>query len=228
MLTPADLERMLAEDATQRRRRDALALQELRRLPEIRRFDPREPRRPDGKWGSGGLIKDVLKLADRIQLGNDEHLVGSHRISPEGGHDTDTLLAVVDSPKGRQIRLGIVPTADAEKWRAANKGGTVNLSPRSAAHLRDDLDEANKTAKKAAKKADAEWESGGHPDLNGPVAKGKVSTEWGDLNWDVFLTDDDPTSWTTTLEVDQSAGGSVFYPRDLQKLLKTLTSAIGN
>lgn len=127
---------------------------------------------------------------------------------------------MVDSPHGRQIRVGIVPTDDATKWRAGNRGGTVNLKPRDVAHLRDDLEAADKTAKAAAAKADKEWASGGHPDLREAVAEGSVSSEWGDLRWSTYLTDDDPTSWTTSLE----AGGldSVYEPGDLRKLLRTL------
>ena len=194
-----------------------------------RNFDPAEPRDPhSGKWSSiGGAVRDALKLAGRIQLNDDEKLVGSQRISPSGGHDVDTLIAVVDSSRGREVRLGIIPTHDAEKWKAANAGGTAKFSPREAAHLRDDLSEANAKAKKAAAQADREWASGGHPDLAEPVASGKVPSGWGDLSWNVYLTDDDPTSWTTSLEVDGSdAGDSVFSPKDLQKLLKALDTTV--
>jgi hypothetical protein len=40
----------------------------------------------------------------------------------------------------------------------------------------------------------------------------------------VYLTDDEPTSWTTTLEVQPSTGGdgSTFYPKDLRKLIGKL------
>jgi hypothetical protein len=156
------------------------------------------------------------------KLGEDERLVSAHRISPEGGHDVDTLVAAVDTPHGRRIRLGIIPTHDAGKWSAANKGGTVNLTPESVGRLRDDLTKANAAAKKAAAKADAEWGAGRTPDLSHPVAEGSVHTDWGDLHYSVHLTDDDPTSWTTTLEVDRFADGSVLYPKDLAKLLHLL------
>jgi hypothetical protein len=232
VFSAAELDQIRSEDASRRLRRDD---EELRsRGLFARKFDPAEPRDPhSGKWSSiGGAVHDALKLAGRIQLADDEKLAGSQRITPSGGHDVDTLLAAVDSPRGRQIRIGIIPTDDAEKWRASNKGGTANLSPRGVAHLRDDLTEANAKAKKAAAAVDKVWESGKHPDpktLTEPVASGKVPSEWGNLTWDVHLTDDDPTSWTTSLSVDGGdAGDSVFYPRDLQKLLKALDSAAGH
>jgi HK97 family phage portal protein len=192
----------------------------------MRHFNPDEPRRPDGKWGSGGVshaLKDALKLGDRIDLQPGEKLAGSDRISPSGGHDVDALLAAVDSPHGRQIRIGIIPTHDAEKWRAGNKGATVNLTPESVGQLRQDLTAANAKAKKAAAKADVDWEAGRTPDLSEPVAEGSVRSGWGDLRYVVHLTDDDPTSWTVTLEAGAGdAGGSVLYPGDLRKLLGKL------
>ncbi|HTK61735.1 MAG TPA: phage portal protein, partial [Pseudonocardia sp.] len=197
----------------------------------MRHFNPDEPRRPDGKWGSGGVshaLKDALKLGDRIDLQPGEKLAGSDRISPSGGHDVDALLAAVDSPHGRQIRIGIIPTHDAEKWRAGNKGATVNLTPESVGQLRQDLTAANAKAKKAAAKADADWEAGRIPDLSAPVAEGIVHSEWGDLRYVVHLTDDDPTSWTTTLEAGTGdADGSVLYPADLRKLIDKLEALAG-
>lgn len=193
-----------------------------------RKFNPTEPREPhSGKWvgHGGGAIKDVLKLADRIQLGSDEKFVGSDRISPEGGHDVDTLFAVVDTPHGRRVRVGIIPTHDAGKWRAGNKGGTVDLTPKSVGQLRDDLSAANATAKKAAAKVDAQWKAGKTPmevELTAAVAEGSIPSDWGALRYVTHLTDDDPTSWLTTLEVDSNADGSAFYPPDLRKLIAKL------
>jgi phage portal protein BeeE len=180
-----------------------------------RKFNPDQPRGPHGRWIAG--------LAGRIHLGKDEKHVSSHRISPSGGHDIDTLIAVVDTPHGRRVRLGIIPTHDAGKWTAANKGGTVNLTPESVRQLRDDLTAADAKAKKAAAKADADWAAGRTPDLSTPVAQGSVSSDWGDLRYVVHLTDDEPTSWTTSLEAGTGeSGDSVFYPKDLAKLIHLL------
>jgi hypothetical protein len=188
-----------------------------RRVHEMlaRNFNPDQPRGWHGRWVAG--------LAGRIHLGQGEKHVSSHRIRPEGGHDVDTLIAVVDTPHGRRIRVGIIPTHAAGKWRAANKGGTVNLTPESVARLRDDLTAANAAAKKAAAKADADWAAGRHPDTSAPVATGVIHSDWGDLRYDVHLTDDDPTSWLTTLEAGSDvADGSAFYPKDLAKLIHLL------
>jgi hypothetical protein len=203
--------------------------------PAERKFNPSEPRIPGGphggEWGGGAAgraLKDALKLGDRADLAPGEKLVGSDRISPSGGHDVDALFAVVDTPQGRRIRLGIIPTSDAEKWRAGNKGGTVNLTPESAGRLRDDLTQANNKAKKAAAKADADWEAGRTPDLAEVVAEGSIPSDWGDLKWDVYLTDDDPTSWTTSLAAGTDAGDSVLYPGDLRKLIGKLAGFAGS
>lgn len=122
--------------------------------------------------------------------------------------------------------MGIIPTHDAGKWSAANKGGTVNLTPESVGRLHDDLTAANAAAKKAAAKVDAQWNAGKTPseaELTAAVAEGSVHSDWGDLRYSVHLTDDDPTSWKTTLEAGAGdTGGSVFYPPDLLKLIRLL------
>lgn len=127
---------MLAEDAAQRRQRDTLALLQLRRPPEIRRFDPSEPRRPDGKWGSGGVVKDALKLAGRIQLGKDEQLAGSDFVDLG---DMGTAMAVTKGPNGPHLRLGMIYGEDKSKWSGANKGGTIILDPAEVDSLHDKL-----------------------------------------------------------------------------------------
>jgi hypothetical protein len=59
--------------------------------PEVRRFNPMEPRDSDGKWTDGpggaatGAFKDVLKLAERIDLDPDEKLIGSSKVDGDGG-----------------------------------------------------------------------------------------------------------------------------------------------
>jgi hypothetical protein len=73
------------------------------------KFDPSEPRDPhSGKWGVGGaagtVLKDSLKLAGEIDLGPDEKLVGSGRVSGVGG---SVLLAAVDSGGKRRLRVGM-------------------------------------------------------------------------------------------------------------------------
>lgn len=198
-------------------------------------FDPNEPRDPhSGKWsgGPGGaaanITGDLLDLAGRIQLGDGEHLHSSGRLETHSGHDVDVLHAVIDTPSGRQVRLGIIPSHDAHRWTAADKGATSVLSPRQTAHLRDDLADATKTAKAAAKKADAAWARGDTPDTSTSVASGVTHGDWADLHWSVDLTDDDPTSWSLSIEpahsgkVDESAGPATLTPKDVGALIKQL------
>lgn len=77
------------------------------------RFDPSEPRDPhSGKWSSGaGVVKDALKLADRIDLGDGETFAGSGKVRDNTG-DLSAVLAAVDTPSGRKIRLGLVSQED--------------------------------------------------------------------------------------------------------------------
>jgi hypothetical protein len=198
----------------------------------VARFDPTEPRDPhSGKWtnGPGGAISDALKLAERIHLGDGERLHSSGRVETHSGHDVDVLQAVVDTPRGRQVRIGIIPSDDAERWAAGDKGATSVLTPRAAAHLRDDLAEASKTAKSAAKEADAAWARGDAPDTSNSVASGVTKGDWADLQWSVGLTDDDPTSWSLSIEpardgkaISQTADPATLTPRDVAALIKQL------
>ena len=209
--------------------------------PFLRRFNPAESRDHDGKWTDGpggaaaGAVDDLLDLAGKIKLGEGEHLQSSGRLHTNAGVDTDIMHAVIDTPGGREIRLGFIPIEDAGKWTAGNKGATANLSVRSAGHLRDDLIEGDATAKKAAKAADKAWQSGKPPDLKDSVASGKTASPWGDISWEIFLTDDEPTSWHTSLQitrggtpVDAQADAATLTPGDLKKLTKLLDGMIGH
>lgn len=235
MLSDAELARMLAEDRAQRARADHARLVRLGVVS--RKFNPAEPREPhSGKWTSGPrgaahAAGDALKLADRIALGKDEHLVASGRFDGNGGSDVSLLHAVVDTPRGREFRLGVIPGEDVERWRAGDKGSTVKLSPRQLGHLRDDLAEAQTKAKAEAKRIDKIWNSGGHPteaELTTPAAHGSVAGTWGELTYLVHLTDDDPTSYQTTLDVahngvtSETSDGVQLTPADLGKLIKQL------
>lgn len=55
-----------------------------------RSFNPAEPRIPGGphggEWGHGGVVKDVLKLAGKIELGDGEELLGQYTgLTTKGG-----------------------------------------------------------------------------------------------------------------------------------------------
>lgn len=233
-LTQAEIAAMRVDDTRHQARRDDVALRTRGVLPstgEVRKFNPNEPRDPhSGKWSDGvpgsAALKDGLKLAGRIQLGNDETLGGSGKVGLEND-DVALLWAAVDSPNGRQIRLGVLPGEDTDKWRAANKGATANLSAADAARLRDELAAASAKAKAAAKEVDNYWHSGqaAPPQmLSEAVAEGRIASPWGDLTYSVYLTDDDPASYLTTLHVGDSetADGATLTPTEVRKFARTL------
>lgn len=185
-----------------------------------------------GKHSQASHAGDRLNLAGRIELGPGESLLSSGKIEPKQ-ETADVLYAVIDSPSGRQLRLGVIDPEGSSKWRAGDKGGTANFSGDQARTLRNELAQASDVAKRHAREADAEWSSGEGPDdpvLLGedPVIEGKVRSAWGDLAYDVFLTDDEPTSWQTTLRVDQddTVDGASLNPKELRVLLGVLDDFI--
>ncbi len=71
-------------------------------------FNPGELRVPGGErggeWSSGGALKDVLKLAGRMDLDGGETLVGSDKV--QGGSGT-VRIAVTERAGQRLLRLGV-------------------------------------------------------------------------------------------------------------------------
>lgn len=174
---------------------------------------------------------DGLGLARRIDLGHGESLIASGKIEPEQ-ETADLLYAVIDGPDGLQIRLGIIDPEGAERWRAGNKGGTANLNVEQARTLRRELAAANDDAKRHAKQANDAWNSGTAPTEpvligNEPVTSGRIRNTWGDLTYDVYLTDDDPTSWQTFLTVDATADSAALNPKELRQFLDKLDELAG-
>lgn len=162
-----------------------------------RSFDPNEPRDPHtGKWGlgraGGSTVTDTLKLADRIQLDKDEKFAGSGRIRDKNG-DMSAVLAAVDTPSGRKIRLGLVLPEHERSWRGADKGGTVELDKRGAAQLRETLSGAAEAGRESVKQyyADVRKAHAAHlpanddrwPDPETEIASGAIRAGWGNLHW---------------------------------------------
>lgn len=186
---------------------------------------------------------DVLNLAGRVDLGGGESFVSSGRLDPGDDSDdlADVLWAVVDTPNGRRVRLGVLPVDDVKRWRAGNKGGTVDLSPSEVRELRDKLTEASAAGKAAAKAADTQWNKGSAPTdprLLGtdPVAEGVMAVNWGEVTYDVYVTDDDPTSFKLSLNAgndDAEVGAGLsskdaagLDPKDASRLIGELNSLV--
>lgn len=165
-------------------------------------FNVHQPRDPGGegggRWvagpGSGvdDIIADPLTLADRIELGSGERFRGSGRV-PDGHGDSAAVAARVDGPEGPRLRLGTVVDEDSGRWRAANKGSTVELDEHGTRRLREVLAgtvEAGKASvKDYADKAraahaanlppdDARW-----PEPEVDIASGVIPARWGDVHW---------------------------------------------
>jgi hypothetical protein len=73
------------------------------------KFNPAEPRRPDGKWGSGGgaashALKDALNLGDKTNLQPGEKLLGSSKIDGDAG---GIRMALTERDGHRMLRLGL-------------------------------------------------------------------------------------------------------------------------
>lgn len=90
------------------------------------KFNPSEPRNPHtGEWvgtgGAAGALKDTLKLAGKIDLAPDEHLVGSGKVDGDFG---TVRLALTDLHGKKSLRIGIGDSAfgsrddEAGPWRA--------------------------------------------------------------------------------------------------------------
>jgi hypothetical protein len=227
-LTATEIAEMTRVNIRQRALRDDDELR-LRGIVtgEERKFNPGEPRDPQGQWSKvGGAIKDALKLAGRIKLGDGETLHSSGKVVPKYG-DSSMVWAAIDTPRGRELRLGIVDNNDAQKWSAADKGSTSALSPAALGRLRGDLDAAQTKGKAAAKKANAAWDSGQAPTdpvLLGEdaVAEGQIAAGWGDLHFNVYLDDDEPTSYDTEISVGPSEASVKLTAPELRKFLGQL------
>lgn len=74
-----------------------------------KRFDPGQERDPDGKWGDGipgpsaSGLKDTLNLAGRINLADDETLVGSAKVD---GDQAGVRMALTERGGARMLRFG--------------------------------------------------------------------------------------------------------------------------
>lgn len=215
---------------------------------EIRRkYNPGQLRDPGGEGGgqwvkSPGSAaeaagKDLLELAGRIDLDPREKLVSSDRLNGDNGGDVDLNWAVVHSPAGNEVRLGVIPHFDADKWRAGDHGGTAILDDGQVRKFREDLRgavaEAKAALKEAADRFDPDEGLPANPTerdkvLFGlePVARGVLQTDWEDLHWNVYLSDQEDEPWLLSIgagDPDTNEADPVqFAPKKVGKLLTSL------
>lgn len=215
---------------------------------EIRRkYNPGQLRDPGGEGGgqwvkspgaaAEAASKDLLELAGRIDLDPREKLVSSDRLNGDNGGDVDLNWAVVHSPAGNEVRLGVIPHFDADKWRAGDHGGTAILDDGQVRKLREDLRgavaEAKTALKEAADRFDPDEGLPANPTerdkvLFGlePVARGVLQTDWEDLHWNVYLSDQEDEPWLLSIgagDPDTNEADPVqFAPKKVGKLLTSL------
>lgn len=161
---------------------------------------------PASQWvkNPAGALDDELELASRIHLDPGERLVSSSHLQDDSGADVDLLFAVIHNPFGfHEVRIGVIPSDDVEKWTADAKGATAGLSADELRQARTDLAAAAAAADTAAGEADKVWDSGHAPTDPKqlgvePVASGELlSANHDDLNWAIYVNDE--SSWDLSI-----------------------------
>jgi hypothetical protein len=172
----------------------------------LRKFNPAEPRNPHtGEWidttpgdGLAGTVKDVLNLAGRIDLAPGEQFMGSAKV--DVGDDLTAVLARVDGPSGARLRFGLVAAEETGRWRAANRGGTVELDEHGVGDLRKVVADAPRLGKASV----AEFNKQPDSPTTADVASGTVrGARWGDIAWQLYRdeTPDGGSRWELALDV---------------------------
>lgn len=208
------------------------------------RYNPHQLRGSGGKWTDGGVpdvsdsfesFADYLGLDGRVELRPHERLGSTGDVT-----DADEGLAVNyavihehdDEANPDDLAatawIGITPAHDSNDW-LPDRGvdNTTHLNVDEVHDLRTGIASAATEADAAATKAEKAWSKGAaptDPKLRGeePIATG------GDpeaVSWDIYLTDDEPTSWQLTVRVpsggvDPSESDGISYnPSDAKNLL---------
>jgi hypothetical protein len=203
------------------------------------RYNPGEMRDPGGE-GGGRWIKnpatavsaftDGLGLDDRIELDPGD-LVGSSSSVGDETDDADLNWVVVFSKEyGPEARIGVVPKAQSNDWSGNPETDSVAIFDAEAvAKIRTKLAAHVAEANKAARDADKAWRAGSpptDPKLLGSeaVASGEAigAADFADVAWDIFLTDDDPTSWQLNVKTSPDSEGINLGPKGAKDLLTNL------
>lgn len=129
-----------------------------------------------------GPVADPLKLSSRIWLGPGETFGGSARVNDATGDNT-LVLAKVIGPEGLKIRVGEVGPEDTRRWRAADRGRTVELDAAGAAELQLTVRAAVALGKKDITEHRAKLRAGEDPPPEATLAAGTIPGRWGDIQW---------------------------------------------
>jgi hypothetical protein len=175
---------------------------------EIRRFNPLEERDERGRWSVGGAaLRDLLKLADKIDLDRDEKLIGSDKLDMRGG-GIRIALTEVHGVKSFRLGIGGEGFGHGGVWHG-NRGGLGNVDdPDGIDGFTAKLDEPavkklHATLVKSlgvGKKVQAELDAAYREDRPEPprpeqgfwtIAEGSIPGEWADIAYNVYL--DDPS-----------------------------------
>jgi hypothetical protein len=174
--------------------REQVALLLLDCMPVAeRKFDPDEPRDPhSGRWidttpGDGGtnIVKDVLKLAGRIDLDPDERFVGSAKVDGDRG---SIRAAFTQRGESRLVRLGIGGDGfgsrddDTGPWR----GGPVDVGA---------INTERRTLRVEQRRLEAELDAPG----TGAARRAVVEKRLAELD-DMDLDDVEPSGYTARLD----------------------------
>lgn len=201
-----------------------------------RRFDPDQPRNPhDGKWidtTPGSAIKDALKLAGRIDLGDNETLVGSGGVDADGG---GFRIAAIDRAGTEVFRVGfgselygqVVIGDDLPEWNGNGPSPGVEFN-QTAELSRSELDSVVEKVNGGLAKAKADPDA-----FDVDFARGSVSgSRWGDVHYHVYqdeaesgpkiilgvLPKDDP-EWQNGRDWD-----GIYTPAEWRRILRQIES----
>lgn len=169
----------------------------------LRRFNPNQPRDPDGQWSDG--IPGSLGGLRRFNPGRGAF----------GSSDMQANAVVVNGPGGREVHLGVSPSNpdEGDEWDGKpDRPDTVTLSRRGLRRLRNDLDEG-RTAAKAALAAD--------PDDFGELASGSTSG----ITWSMY--GEDLAPFSTSITIDPEADSLVLDPKQLERFVRWLDELDG-
>lgn len=208
------------------------------------RYNPSQPRDPGGKDG-GKWIKnpadavsdftDGLGIDDSIALDPGDRVGSSSRVEDETD-DADLNWVVVFSKEfGPEARIGVTPKEQSNDWTGNWETEEAAIFDADAvAKLRTKLATSITQSNTAAREADKAWRSGTtptDPKLLGsePVASGEAigAGDSADLAWDIFITDDEPTSWELNVRTSPDSDGIRLGPKGAKDLLANLDTIEG-